>query len=90
MVLISSICFFFSVGQSCAEDSDPYVCKQVESTVESQADDIARKLNSMGCDTEAPFTVNIYPNSKYAMVCCAHKRPRGILPVSKKNEAGSD
>jgi hypothetical protein len=79
IVLASFICFFIGVGQSYAADPGTYLCKQVESTQESHAADIANTLNSLGCDTGKPFTVNLYPNSKYALVCCVRAVPRSEL-----------
>jgi hypothetical protein len=79
IVLASFISIFIGVGQSYAADPGTYLCKQVESTQESHAADIANKLNSMGCDTEKSFTVNLYPNSKYALVCCVRAVPRSEL-----------
>jgi hypothetical protein len=79
IVLASFISFIFGAGQTYAADSGTYLCKQVESIQESHAADIANTLNSMGCDTGKPFTINLYPNSKYALVCCVRALPRSEL-----------
>ena len=79
IVVASVISFYFGVGQSYAADPGTYLCKQVESIQESHAADIANTLNSMGCATEKPFIVNLYPNSKYALVCCVRALPRSEL-----------
>ena len=82
IVLASFISYISGVGQPYAAESSTYLCKQVESIQESHAADIANTLNSMGCDTEKPFTVNMYPNSKYSLVCCVRASQRSELRAS--------
>jgi hypothetical protein len=82
IVLASFIQFISGVGQSYAAETSSYLCKQVESIQESHAVDITNTLNSMGCDTEKPFTVNMYPNSKYSLVCCVRASQRSELRAS--------
>lgn len=84
-IALVSLCVMFSwTGTIHAATPDAYVCRLVESTVESQARDISSALNSMGCDTEKPFTVNLYYISKYAMVCCVRELPGGVPREDQK------
>ena len=82
IVLASFIQLISGVCQSYAAETSTYLCKQVESIQESHAVDIANTLNSMGCDTGKPFTVNMYPNSKYSLVCCVRASQRSELRAS--------
>lgn len=43
-----------------------YVCQ--EAAIDPA--DIAATLNSMGCNSTLPFTVNYVPNGALAIVCC--------------------
>ncbi len=70
-VFIGLTAVVFSVRKTQAGRSGGYVCGESEGV---SAANIAETLNRLGCDSEKPFTVSLFPGNFKAVNCCYSAR----------------